>query len=364
MKIFGSLTPVNTLSAQLVKEIEAECSLAAKGQSVDLKQTHAKLLRLTQAFEQEVKNSRKAPAAQTIQAQKATVSRLTNRVEALSVKKNHLPAWVKPAAYTALAVAVVAGLAFAAYQMGVFSSVTPGPAPAPTTPAPAPKPPAPAPAPKPPAPAPTTPAPAPKPPAPAPTTPAPAPTTPAPAPTTPAPAPTTPTPTPAPTTPAPKPTAATANATSATESLKKFGDAVGSMLGQVSSAADKAGTKIGQVIGDNRVGDFVKTHPKASSFTAVGTIVGATKNLVSSWSSILENAIPVFERIKVPNTPNASQRHNRAMRAWAFSIVLHGTVAFVKGAVVGGLGSAALGAVGTTIANWMPSSSSTPQPKA
>ena len=128
--------------AQIVKELQAECTRAEKGEKVDLRQTEEKLAGLVQQLH---KDGEAINAGTKISSeirgkydlQKSDVTGLSARVTALSAKANSTPALVKPAVYTAL---TVGALTIALFIVHKILSSPPTPQPPPTSPIPQPSP--------------------------------------------------------------------------------------------------------------------------------------------------------------------------------------------------------------------------------
>jgi hypothetical protein len=104
----------------LITEIETDCKLAQAGQKVDIAKTQLKVQRLEIAL----KANKSAPTSadqrklQRLKDQVATMSMPSKRIDKAIPTKS----WVKPAMVTASVAIGVAGLAFAAYKSGMFSS--------------------------------------------------------------------------------------------------------------------------------------------------------------------------------------------------------------------------------------------------
>jgi hypothetical protein len=119
--IQSSLTIPGYSIPPVIRALQTECDRAERGGKVDLKQLREKLQSLTQAFNkdsQAINGTRISPDIHKARAlYKQGLDRLNARVTVLSAKATNLPAWVKPAAYTALAVAGVALMALATYTV-------------------------------------------------------------------------------------------------------------------------------------------------------------------------------------------------------------------------------------------------------
>ena len=130
--------------SQAIREIEAECLRGEQGEKVDLDQIAEKLSALVEQFNEEARvtnEGRKANSAARngYDLQTKELSVLNERVKALSNKADSIPSWIKPVAYTALAVAGIAAMAF--IGSNILSSRTPAPTPTPVpTPTPTPSP--------------------------------------------------------------------------------------------------------------------------------------------------------------------------------------------------------------------------------
>ncbi len=123
-----------TERAKIIKTLQDQCaraeSCAAKGEKVDMAQTAKLAAGLVRQFNEDAK-AINAGTRITFGDKKAydlhknELTALNARINALSSKTNNTPAWVKPAIYTALAVAGVALTAFVGYKL--FQSDNPQP---------------------------------------------------------------------------------------------------------------------------------------------------------------------------------------------------------------------------------------------
>jgi hypothetical protein len=114
--------------SEILKELQADCTRAEKGEKVDLEQTAEKLSSLVNQLNKEGKAihaTKLTPEVRKGYAQlKSDLTGLNARLKALSAKANNVPAWVKPVVYTALAIVAVAATAFVVNKTDIFSLLT------------------------------------------------------------------------------------------------------------------------------------------------------------------------------------------------------------------------------------------------
>ena len=127
--------------AEIIQKIQDQCTRAEKGEKVDLKPTVKMLAGLVQRLNKDGEAINTGieitpEVRKKYDIYKRDLTDLNARVKALSAKANITPAWVKPVAYAALTLGVIAFSAFIVQKTGVLSSpptpTTPGSSPMPS----------------------------------------------------------------------------------------------------------------------------------------------------------------------------------------------------------------------------------------